>query len=231
MANRVLSIPEQFLPAIALVARHRQQLPLLRNVIEELDPVQRTPGNIARQFASKLKIPVANARDMVNQLMSLHTLQATFAWSPSDTFDSMLASLEADAPQQWKSENLEAWKAARREIEEIAATTHPLYFVQKALRLKFDHQHILRDANLLVDARPLFDEPGREVVQWSIDYVLEIEYHDGARTHHLFATLDAGDVAKLKSQCERAQSKTVTLKTALETTKRPVIVTGDEPDE
>jgi hypothetical protein len=231
MASRTLSIPDNLLPAIALVARHRDKLPLLRSTIEELEPARRTPGPVARQFASKANVSFADARAMINQLMSFHTLQATFGWNASEVFDAILAGLEADAPQEWKTENLEAWKAARKVVEEISAGTHPLYYVQKGLRLKYEHQHILRDANILVDARPLFDEAGRELAQWSIDYIMELEYYDGVRNHQLFATLDSRDIAKIKAQCDRAQTKTATLKAMLEITKRPVVVTGDIDDE
>ena len=41
----------------------------------------------------------------------------------------------------------------------------------------------------------------------SIGYLLEIEYHDGTEHRRIFTALDAKDVAKLKSACERARKQ------------------------
>src|SRR5262245_7171264 len=130
MASRTLSIPRNILPAMELIAQHHEKLSVLRTLIEGLPPAKRTSLNVARQLARQIGISAADARQVVTQLMSFHQLRETFGMSASEVLDAVLKSLELDAPDDWKTKNIERWKAARPAIEEICSGTHPLYFVQ-----------------------------------------------------------------------------------------------------
>lgn len=147
--------------------------------------------------------------------------------SAPEAIEAITKSLEVDSPEEWRTKNFDSWKAARANIETVLTGTHPLYFVQKNLRLKYEHANILRDASIVVDARPVFDEKGQEIFQWAIDYVLQVEYYDGDSVKHTYATLDLKDIQKLSLQCARAEAKTKALREALELSKRPVVVTGE----
>jgi hypothetical protein len=228
---RKLAIPEKFRAPIALLARHADKVPMLAGVIEGMRPADRVPSKIAKQFSEGAAIPVTEARQIVNQLMAFHQLQSTVGMTPTEMYDEVLESLTLDASEEWKKDHLENFKKARRIIEEAASPSHPLYLVQKAMRLRYEHQNILYDSNVLVDVRPVFDIQGRELKQMTLGFKLEIEYNDGTERRHLFAALDALDIAKLKASCERAQTKTVTLTKALAAVNVPILVPGEMDDE
>lgn len=231
MASRSLSIPRSILPAMALVAQHHKKLGALRAIIQGLPATARTRAVISQSLAEQIGVSEQDAWQIVTQLLSFHQLRETFGMSAPETYDAISKSFEREAPAEWKKTNLELWKDARSTIEDISSGDHPLYFVQKTLRLKYEHPNILRDMSVVVDARPIFDEAGKAVVQWALDYVLQVDYRDGGERKQLYATLDIRDVRKLRSLCERAEEKTAALVTSLAATKLPVLITGDSSDE
>jgi hypothetical protein len=231
MASRTLSIPRGILPAMALIAQHHEKLSVLRAIIDALPPAKRTRRPISEQLAAKLGVSEQEAWQIVTQLMSFHQLRETFGMSAAEVFDAIIKSFEREAPKEWQDKNLELWKAARSTVEEIASGQHPLYLIQKALRLKYEHANTLRDSSLLVDARPIFDETGNTIMQWAVDFVLQVDYHDGSNRKQLYTALDIQDVRKLRVLCERAEAKSRALVATLDSTKRPVVITGAIDDE
>lgn len=228
---RKLSVPDGARQAIGALAENADRVASLAALIEALPPAERTLSKIATQFAKQASISAADARRVVAQLMSFHQLQATYSMTPVEAYEAVLESLETEAPDEWKGRYLDPFKAARKAVEGAISPSHPLYLVQKSVRLKYEHQNVLYDSNVLVDVRPIFDFSGREVKQLAITYVVEIEYNDGGSRKHLLAALDQQDVAKLKAACERAETKTIALKAALGSTQFPIIVTGEMDDD
>ena len=139
----------------------------------------------------------------------------------------MTESLEEYLP----SDDWKAWKDNREIILETLSPDNPISLVQKVARLRYEHQNILYTAKILTDIRPVFDESARELKLMTVGYMLEIEYNDGTDKRQLFAALDALDVANLKAECERAQTKTVTLREGLKPLSLPIFVSGDVEDE
>lgn len=231
MAIKALSIPPNILPAMALVAQHHTKLGALREVIQGLAPGARTRRSISKTWAEQVGVSEQDAWQIVAQLLSFHQLRETFGLSASETYESLLQSFQREAPVAWKETNLGLWEQARSAILEVSSSDHPLYVIQKSLRLKYEHPNILRDVSVVVDARPIFDESGKTVVQWALDYVLQVDYRDGGKRKQLYATLDIRDIRKLRTLCERAEEKTVALIASLQPTNLPVIVTGDSDDE
>jgi hypothetical protein len=218
------------LQGVGLLVNHRDRLGELRPIVEGLAPQKRSVQNIVRPLSEKLGISLGDARSLVVTLLSFHQLRETFSMSPPEAFDAITRSLEVDATDEWRSKNLEYWKQSRARIEDALSGGHPLYVVQKNIRLKYEHANILRDASIVVDARPVFNESGSHVEQWAIDYVLQVEYHDGDSIKRLYATLDVKDLEKLGAQCRRALLKTKALKTTLASLELPVVVTGEDDE-
>lgn len=230
MASRAISVPRSVQQGVASLASFRDRLGELRSLIAELPPPQRSVHNIARPLSEKFGVSLSEAQGLVVTLLSFHQLRETFSMTPSEAFAAITRSLEVDAPEDWKTKNLDNWKSSRAAVEDALSGSHPLYLVQKNIRLRYEHANILRDASIVVDARPLFDEAGNSVEQWAIDYVLQVEYHDGDSTKRLYATLDMKDLEKLAAQCTRALAKTKALSATLSSLKLPVIVTGEDEE-
>lgn len=83
----------------------------------------------------------------------------------------------------------------------------------------------------MTDIRPVFDDTAREIQVMSVSHTLELEYYDGTERRHIYMAIDAKDVAALKSACERAETKTVTLKEKLKSVPWPLLISGDVDDD
>lgn len=195
--------------------------------MEQIEPAVRLPSTIAKEFSLKAGISNPTAREIITQVLALHQLRIALKISPADLFDSMTESLEEYLP----SDDWKAWKDNREIILETLSPDNPISLVQKVARLRYEHQNILYTAKILTDIRPVFDESARELKLMTVGYMLEIEYNDGTDKRQLFAALDALDVANLKAECERAQTKTVTLREGLKPLSLPIFVSGDVEDE
>jgi len=79
----------------------------------------------------------------------------------------------------------------------------------------------------VTDLRPVFNEAGDRIVQSVISHVLSIDYHDGMDHRVIQFSLDAGRLAELKEDCERAIRKAAVLKRDLASAPWPVSVFRD----
>jgi hypothetical protein len=223
-----ISVPPGVLPHLALIAEQGDKLHLLDGITAALKPVELTTDRIAREFAAKANISVSDARRLLTTIMSLNLLGATTGASPDAIYDDVTASL---ADGNSKLVDIDKWKAARAAIVKTLSPTHPLGLVQKTTRLRYEHQNILHRVKILTDVRPVFDNTAREIQLMSVGYVLEIEFNDGTDRRQTFYALDVEDIATLKAECERAQTKTATLKEKLKTLPWPVLISGEADDE
>lgn len=230
MAKRI-KIPEKFLPALKSVANQADKLPLLWRTIDELDATEITVARINKAFAKKADISYSDAENIVQQIMALHNLREALEKTPALLVDDLTESLERDASEHWKPEQIKKWKDAREQIQDALSPDNPLNIIQKSIRLTYEYENILHDSTIFTDVRPVFGDDAQSINRLIINNVLEIEYSDGNKRRKFFAALDARDIAKLKRACERAQTKTEALKTHLDGLSTPVIVVGAADDE
>lgn len=92
---------------------------------------------------------------------------------------------------------------------------NPILVSFKAQRLSYLHERIYRDAEILTDVRPVFDDPGGKILECIISHSLVITHSTAGRQERFHLTLDAEDVLKLRKACDRAIIKAQTLKNTL----------------
>jgi hypothetical protein len=223
-----ISVPAGVLPQLALIAEQGDNLHLLNEITAAMSPTERTTGRIARAFAARANISVGDARKLLTTIMSLNMLGGTIGASPDEIYNDVTKNL---IDNDTKVVDIDKWKAAKKAIVEALSPAHPLGLVQKTTRLRYEHQNILHRVKILTDVRPVFDETAREIQLMSIGYVLEVEYYDGTNRRQAFYALDVEDVATLKADCERAQTKTATLTEKLKVLPWPVLISGEVDDD
>jgi len=228
---RKIRVPEKFLPAIAQIGEHASRLPLLAEVSANATTSKHTPESIASLFAARAQVPREIALEIVVQVMAFQDLRSTSGMSAAELFDAVTASLEQQVGPLFEAQSLEKWRGARPQIEKAMEPGHPLGTLQKTNRLTYAHQNVFYDVRIISDLRPVFDDSGRDVQLMTISHVLQIEYHDGSGDRHMFFAIDADDLAKLRKACERAETKAITLRDALQKLPWPVVVAGDYLDE
>jgi hypothetical protein len=223
-----LNFPESIVPRVALMVEHADKLPAL-TALAASPGIK--PNQLAKAFAAKAGLSFPDARKILTQIMGFTQLRLNTGATAANIFDGLTESLK-EHPEYYKSLPLEKWEAARPAIETAIAPGNPIGIVQKSNKLQFEHQNLLHSIKILTDVRPVFDEAARSLDHMVIGFVLELEF-DGRMDdlEKLFVALDATDIAKLKSECERAETKVQTLKESLKSVGRPISVAGDDEDE
>jgi hypothetical protein len=230
MATPRVSLPTAAITSVALIADNADKLALLGKVVDSMNPAMRTTSRVIKEFATQAKLSPGDARKIVTQIMSVSLLIATTGRTPDEIFDSLTQTLTEDYANNNKV-NLEKWRDAKPFVVPLLSPEHSIGILQKATKLRYDHQNILHNANIITDLRPVFDGAGREIQLMIATYMLQIDYTEGGVRKALSAALDAKDVAKLKSICERAETKTATLKDKLKGQPWPILISGDTDDE
>lgn len=226
-----VSVPQNAIPALVLIAEHGRSLGSLRQIVESIDPTRRSTEEMAKAFAEKAKISQGDARKIITQLMALDQVRTTLGITSKELFEGVVANLKEVNYPDAKRVDLEKLQAAEKDIEAIFSTDHPLGLANKITRLRFEQPNILLGLNIFADVRPVFDDSGRDIKALNVGYMLELEYSDGTDRRQIFAALDAKDIARLKAECERAQTKTLTLKEKFKSVPWPTLVVGELDDE
>lgn len=217
---RRLSIPNTAIPAFVLIAEHGDKLPILSQVSASIPLASRTFGRVIKEFSDKAKLPLSDARKIVQQVAAFNLLGTNEGVSAAETFANLTESLIEN--HSGSKVNLDKWKAAKDSLIELLAPEHPIGLLQKTTKLKYDYQNILGNVGILTDVRPVFDNSAREIQLLNVAHTLQLEYSDGTERRTLYFAMDAIDIAKLKSQCARAETKAATLKEKLKVLLCPI---------
>src|SRR5262249_9184415 len=92
----------------------------------------------------------------------------------------------------------------------------------KVQRLRFEYPNVFRDAKIITDMRPIFEQPENRPVGCALSHTLKLTYHDRAGEHKdIYLALDGMDLEILKKAIKRAEMKATTLKSFLEVAGLP----------
>ena len=145
----------------------------------------------------------------------------TFKVSTFDFINLMTEAFRAKANTEQEKEEFRLWEQKKGPICAAIDSLRPddvFLLSEKAGRISFAHQNIFKDAQILTDLRPIFNEAATSIVQAVVTHALYLEYYDGTETRRLELTLDATDAAHLKRLCTRAEQKAISAKESLKNT-------------
>ena len=208
--NVLFRIPPRGLDDLAAAAAHAEKLVEIVQLIAKADI--RIPGNlITKSISENIGLPESQTAKILDALSSLRGLMDRLKLSVEQVVAGIDYSIQSYATDNWKQRNLENWRRAQ-DIFVVALRAmpaeSPLSIQQKARELTFAHQHVLTDAALITDLRPVYNAAGDKIHAIVLTHVLTLNYQDGTAQRRIEFALDAGDVAKLFKTVERAQVKT-----------------------
>ena len=104
----------------------------------------------------------------------------------------------------------------------IAAITsydqdNPVSISFKAQKLTYFREKLFHEAEIITDARPVFDAKGENILEMVITHSLVITYWTAGTFQTMHLAIDAADVLDLRKAADRAVIKGKTLKNALQT--------------
>lgn len=220
-----VSIPRQAYRGLALLAKHRDKLPVIRECASEATA---SITELVRLASARTGLPEDDVSDIVDALLGMHGVRSRLNVSAEVLVQALNTCIEQQAPEEWRKENLTAWQAAREALKEAFRSDDPVGIFEKSIRLAVAHQNVLETSRIVTDVRPVFDDAGEKILRAVVTHVLMVEYFDGSDTKRIHLMLDAKDVKELKRICERADKKATVLLEATKALDWPVSVVGED---
>jgi hypothetical protein len=190
-----------------------------------------TIKEVATKVAIELKLEPEDVERLLNTLANILRFQAKMRLDRNELFELFTSNLNEYASVGKNKEILKKWESARELIVQSLGEIgpdHPLSLMRKAERLFFRHERILGEANIITDLRPVFDRSGEKIVRFMVTHALFLEYNDAGTHKRLELGVDTGDLALIRSACERAQVKAITLREAMKDKPWPTTLGLDE---
>lgn len=160
---------------------------------------------------------------VLDSLTSLYRLRSSHGVSTQRLASDVTASVSSDSTVKIPGE---AISVLEKRVAE-ALTMDALSVVRvKAKELQFEAERTLCEARVITDVRPVFGSNAADPpTGFIIVHSLKLGYHDANSGQHkeIYVALDETDIAKLKDALKRAEEKSKTLKSKLETTGVPVV--------
>ncbi|HEX4157769.1 MAG TPA: hypothetical protein VHY79_04780 [Rhizomicrobium sp.] len=171
--------------------------------------------SIGQAVGAKTGVETETIRAIFSALDNLRSLRGE-----KDTVDSTLDRV-IDA---FGKQNLPGIEAARPKIAKAIETytdDNPIAIAIKAARLCYLYEKLYIDAEVITDVRPVYDVEGAKVLEFIINNVLVLSYHEDSAsdTSHnhprIHVAMDMGDIFKLREACDRAIRKGLALREEL----------------
>jgi len=182
-------------------------------------------SDMAQTVAEETGIATDDVHRILWTIWNLYQLKSHLQTTATDLIATITKSLPTAQSEDWQ-QVAHALSGLLDSLDE----GHPLVVARKAQDLLFEHQNVFEEARLVTDVRPVFDSRGSKVLEAFIIHTLLVRYYESGESRRVAFALDAGDVAKLRSLCERAETKAAVLKEALKDLSWPTTTVGEEED-
>jgi hypothetical protein len=194
------------------------EIDLLVEYVDRLDDLidaanKQKPTLTAAEVITAISKDVSMKSDVLkkvfNALENLKNLSVEFGSTKKAT-DQLADSLNDDVATRLR-ENIESIARAVEKYSGDNAVT----ISYKAQRLTYLRENIYQDAEIITDARPVFDGNGEKIIEYLVTHYLVATYFHHGRFEQIHLAMDAADVVKLRKACDRAIIKSKTLKAEL----------------
>jgi hypothetical protein len=218
-------IPREYRSGFAKIIELSSELfQELLTAIEEEPPALYYTEFSARVARRASDISSNDVRDIVETLVSLHGVRASWNLKMPDLIEIVSEAAERD-------EELKLSDEKRGSFEERLALllgVNSLDATSKALDVLLEQEHTLHDVRIMTDVRPIFGQDTRKPpIGTVIVHMLKLSYHDESEeVKEFYVALDTGDTGVLSAELERADQKAESLKRMLEATGVPYIDAG-----
>lgn len=203
-------LPKQFKEEIDALISHYEKLADLM-AIADGEKAGISISELAERAAANTDVP---ARDI---LMCWNALRNLSNFVEKTSRQSVVDLLERHIKDEKKS------KKTKIEIIMSAVDAYvgsnPVSQTFKAQKLMYLHEKIFHEGEIITEARPVYSEDAKKILQMIVTHSLVCTYTDasiGSELCSIHLTMDGLDVVALRDACERAIVKSATLKQALE---------------
>ena len=215
--------------------RNRQHLTKIAEVSQRCQPASNV-WTFGKHVASAAGLPVDETIPVVRTLWNIRRGQTLSGDTPNDVVDGITRVIREQTASNpaWQAERISEWEQITAQLKGVLEQLSPdsaLMISSKAQALAYRHANILKDAKIIADIRPVFDERVREIKEMVVQHTLIVDYsNDAGEARKIHLTMDSTDIAKLREQCDRADAKVKLIVQSLGDKNWPtVIFPEDDP--
>jgi hypothetical protein len=196
------------------LAAHIEDFDAILPVARKIGP---EPGiiRLAQRIAVGTNLPLAHVRDLLRALLNVFRIEQHFKVGTVEVVETLAKAIASSTDDK---QAIELWNQKKTRIAAVVESLRQddiLSISEKAGRLAFTRQNLLKEAQILSDIRPVFTEDGSTITQAIVTHTLVLDFFDGTENRRMEFTLDAADVSALKRFCIRAEQKSITIKESL----------------
>jgi hypothetical protein len=185
----------------SLLSAFRESTPTLRhNQFENL-------------IASKIKsISRGDLQSVLRTAFYLYRQRERLKMSPQQISEAVINSSGVSQSVEFPAEKKDKLK---KRIGDLLNLDKTLGVTAKALDVMTEHDKTFCEARILSDIRPVFSEKPEEASAAVIIHNLQIRFHQFGKHQEAYFALDTDDIQALKEIIERAEKKTIALKSMI----------------
>jgi hypothetical protein len=222
MPQRHLTLPDYYVPGIkGLIGLTEAQAKELISALQAEQPIYYHPTQLAGHLESRITIDPPLLAKIIRALAGLYTARTFTGLSTSDFAD---VAFQAVEDKGLKPSEPESWARFKENLVELLKLEGSLAVASKAQDVVTEQDRIFSQARILSDVRSIFkDDPEAMPSAVAIIHTLRIHYHQSGDLKSFFVAMDDQDLRKLKDAIDRAQKKSVTLRSVAKSANIPVI--------
>lgn len=189
-------------------------------------PPTRSRVRLASRISSKVKLSRSDVRSIVDLLVSLYRARAEAELTVPEFVEAVRQAMEDTKSNELRPPDGD-WVPFLNRLTTLLQYDETFGITSKAGYLAVQFEHMLHNAELFTDIRPVFrsdldDRPATIIV-----HNLKIIYHEGQEVKELFVALNSEQVRRFRALLDRAESKAARLQRLLEEPS-PLQVLEDE---
>lgn len=208
----------------------REDFTKLIRAIEKKSPPPLSPNQLISLLGELFGNEVGFTYPLVKQLFALAGPEQLKAGPPEAALREALSEIQC-SDHSWSEEEMNRWKSIETEFLTLLNLPQ-IKRLGKALSLSYDYAHIIQEARILADIRPIFDEEASNIEGSVVSFTLRLNFNGLGGPKGISIAMNNGDVINLLLECERALAKAKKMaELMIEKAGIPTIITGeDEPN-
>lgn len=180
------------------------------------------PDTVFQAISTELEIPLADLRTLFNSLENIRLVE-----NDQGSLDSALDRVRSGLSLDDVASSFDEARPLIRAAAERYDQNNPVALSYKAQRLIYLRERLYHDAEIITDARPVFNEAGEEIVEFIVTHELVLTHFESGDIITRHMSMDNADIVNLRRTCERAIIKARTLKEALGTSWKTEVLRDD----
>lgn len=235
MATQIRLGPAQLAELRVLRDLSTERVTAVIEKIEQCDPPPLTSAELGSIFREVFGDDSETADSLLSQVISLASLERQRNLTADDVLNGLLYGIRT-SEHPWTEDEVKRWHGIEPELRRLLE--HPrVWRVAKALDLSYDFAHLLQEARIVSDIRPIFDRDATQLEAAVVSFTLRLRYDSINGNHGISIAMNHADIESLRDECDRALRKARIASDAMNNKAqvRTIITgsddaTGSEPD-